>query len=85
MKGPSGEDMIIMGSNNEGGIYDDFARTYGLTIKDGIPEIYELLRVEARSIYTQLFPIGVQSNGDIVLYDHETREYGAYKLNEYKK
>lgn len=80
MKTPEGKDMIVMSSNNEGGLYDNYCRTYGIVLENDVPQIYELTRIKARSIYTQLFPIEVNAEGFPVLFDHETGKYMSYKL-----
>lgn len=74
--------MIIMSSNNEGGIYDNYCRTYGIIIKNRLPIIHELYKIPARIIYTQLFPIGVDNEGKIYLCDVQTLKISIFKLNK---
>lgn len=74
--------MTIMSSNNEGGIYDNYCRTYGIIIKNRLPIVYELYKIPARIIYTQLFPISVDNEGKIYLCDVETLKISVYKLNK---
>lgn len=76
----SGDNMYIMGSNNEGGLYDDQCRTYGIIFKNDIPVVYELLKMKARSVYTQMFPIGVDNENCFYFCDHEVGKMYKYKL-----
>ena len=84
MKTQEGDDMIIMSSNNEGGLYDEYSRTYGIVINNAKPEIFELTKIKARTVYTQLFPIEVNAEGRLVLFDHEVKEYASYELEKCK-
>lgn len=82
LKTATGKDMVVMASNHEGGLYDDYSRTYGIILESGVPEIYELTKLKARSVYTQLFPIGVNADHCLVLFDHEIQKYMQCKLVE---
>lgn len=75
-----GKDMYIMSSNNEGGLYDNYSRTYGIMFDDDKPTIYELAKINAYTQYTQLFPIGVASQTNFVLYNHEQDHYRTYRV-----
>lgn len=80
IKTSDGRDMYVMSSNNEGGLYDNYCRTYGIIIEGDKPVIYELAKINAYTQYTQLFPIGVLSHTDFVLYNHEQDQYKTYKI-----
>ena len=66
----------------KGGIYDDRARIYGVTIENNIPRIYELMKMKARSWGTQMFPINVNNEGYIYTYDSEKQRMHNFKLSE---
>lgn len=78
-----GQTMYVMTSNNEGGIYDQQCRTYGIILKNEVPFVYELLKVEARTVYTQMFPIGVDNEKNLYFCDHEVGEIHKFKLTKY--
>lgn len=76
----NGTKMTIMGSNNEGRIYDNYSRTYGIIFKDRKPVVYELYKILARCPYTQLFPLGVDNEKKVYLYDVELQKTFIYSL-----
>lgn len=74
--------MVVMSSNNEGGIYDNYCRTYGIIIKNRLPIVYELYKIPARIIYTQLFPLGVDNEGKIYLCNVENLKISVFRLKQ---
>lgn len=73
-------EMIIMSSNNEGGLFDDNFRNYGIIIQNEEPVVYELFSRKAQTIYSQLYPIGTDYNGNLLLLDLETMKTAKYKV-----
>lgn len=85
VKMEDGKTMNVVSSNNEGGLYDDYCRTYGIIIENEEPIIYELNAYKARNnIHDQLYPMGVDNQQQVLMQDLITREIGKYKLVRYK-
>ena len=73
-------EMVIMSSNNEGGLFDNNFRNYGIIIQNEEPVVYELFSRKAQTIYSQLYPIGTDYNGNLLLLDLETQKTAKYKV-----
>ena len=61
--------FIIMISNSEGALYDNYCRLYVIIIKQDIPIIYELNKRYAISCYSQAFPLGADQNNNYYFLD----------------
>ena len=70
-------DIVILSSNSEGSIYDDYHRVYGIVIdENGIPTTYSLYSEKSdhrknRKIFNQLFILGKDINGKYCFFDNQ--------------
>lgn len=72
--------MIVMSSNNEGALYDNNFRNYGIMVENNEPLFYELLVKNAKNLYSQFYPIGTDANNNILFLDLDTMKPAFYKV-----
>lgn len=74
-------DTALMSSNVEGAFYDNCRHIFGIIISPkGIPTVYNLWQEEGSKWSSQLFAIGVDSNGTFQFYDTEKHRYRYFIL-----
>lgn len=73
--------FMVMTSNSEGALYDYKNRVYGIQIKDGEPYVYELFKATSRTVYSQMFPVGVDNEGYLYFFEHELGKIMKFKLS----
>lgn len=77
-------DFVIMSSNREGALVDDKRHVFGIKVNEsGEPLIYDLFSEHADTWSSQLFPIGVSSDGIIQFYDNQNQLYRYFRIAEY--
>lgn len=72
--------FTIMTSNSEGALYDYQNRVYGIQIKQGEPFVYELFKASSITIYTQMFPVGIDNENHLYFFEHELGKIMKFKL-----
>ena len=75
------DDITLMSSNVEGALYDNNRRIYGIKINDsGVPIVYSLWDEPDETWSSQLFPIGVDKDGQFQFYDTQNMKYRYFIL-----
>ncbi len=72
--------MYVMSSNNEGAIYDNNFRNYGIIIENNEPIAYELMAITAKNLGSQWYPIGIDNQKNILFLDLDTWKTLFYKV-----
>ena len=74
-------DITLMTSNVEGAIYDENRRIYGIKFNEaGVPVVYNLWEEHGNTWSSQLFPIGIDKDGQFQFYDTQNMKYRYFIL-----
>lgn len=79
-------EMIILSSNSEGSLYDDYHRVYGIVIdSNGVPTVYSLYAEKSdphknRGIFNQLFILDKDVDNNFWFFDNQNNIHRQFKL-----